>query len=335
MKYFFSLIISLLSFVQVEAQSFIPLVEGIASSFRGLSAHGKEVIWISGSHGTIGYSTNQGKNWKWVNPKGYETFDFRDIEAFSAKEAVVMSSGSPAVILRTTDAGRTWKEVFRDDRPAIFLDAITFEGKTGYALGDPIEGLFQLFKTTNKGKTWQDVSQDMVLFADEGEAAFAASGSSIKLLKGVLYIGTGGKYSSVFAYNPKALRVDKYDCPIWSGQASTGIFAIDFWDLKYGIAMGGNYLEDKENTNNVLITRDGGFSWTKPQTSVYGYRSDVLFLTKDRIIATGTSGTDLSEDGGVNWKNISDMSFNTLAKSADGKIIYSAGSEGIVYKIVL
>jgi len=335
MRYFFFLIIALVTVFQAGAQSFVPLLEGVKSGFRGLATHGKQTIWVSGSNGTIGYSTNQGKDWNWVNPKGYETFDFRDIEVFSAKEAVVMSSGTPTVILRTTDAGRTWKEVFRDDRPAIFLNAIAFEGKKGYALGDPIDGLFQLFTTTDKGKTWQDISQDMVLFADQSEIAFAASGSSIQLLKDILYIGTGGKYSSIFAYNPKALRVDKYDCPIWSGQASTGVFAIDFWDKNYGIAVGGNYMDDKESPNNVLITRDGGLSWIKPQTGVHGYRSDVVFLTKDRVLATGTSGTDFSQDGGMNWKNISYLSFNTLAKTKDGKSIYAAGSEGKVYKIVL
>src|SRR5690606_29163258 len=107
-------------------------------------------------------------------------------------------------------------EVFRDDRPAVFLNAIAFEGRIGYALGDPIDGLFQLFRTMDKGKSWKDVSHEMVLFADEGGIAFAASGSSIQLHKGVLFIGTGGKYSSFFAYNPKALRVDKFDCPILS-----------------------------------------------------------------------------------------------------------------------
>ncbi|HMR18457.1 MAG TPA: oxidoreductase, partial [Sphingobacterium sp.] len=241
----------------------------------------------------------------------------------------------PAIILRTTNGGKSWTEAFRDDRADIFLDAIDFDGRVGYALGDPINGLFQLFWTTDKGRSWKDVSDEMVLFADEEEVAFAASGSSIQLYKNTLFIGTGGKYSSIFAYNPKLLRVDKYDCPILSGEGSAGIFAIDFWDTKYGIAVGGNYMRDQENSNNVLLTRDGGMTWNRPQSPVSGYKSDVQFINENIVLATGTSGTDISRNGGQNWKKISDISFNVLAKSKNGKTVYFAGSNGDIYKLTL
>lgn len=316
-------------------QTFSPLVEQISASFRGMSTVGKKVVWVSGSNGTIGYSKDQGKSWNWVNPAGFEKFDFRDIYAFSDKEAVAVSAGSPAVILRTSNAGKTWQKVYENTDPNIFLDDMDFVGKEGFILGDPMDGVFQLLKSTNKGKTWSNISQDYFLIADEGEAAFAASGSSMKMFKDRLYIGTGGKYSSFFNYNPKGLKIDKYDVPIWSGESSTGIFAIDFWNLNTGIAVGGNYLEDKNNQNNILLTKDAGVSWTKPNTPVLGFRSDVLYITENIVLATGTSGTDISYDGGDNWKNISTLSFNTLAKSTDNKVIYLTGSKGNVYKLEL
>ncbi|MBD1428474.1 oxidoreductase [Sphingobacterium sp. SGL-16] len=300
-----------------------------------MSTVGKNTVWISGSKGTVGYSKDQGKTWNWVNPAGYETYDFRDIYAFSDKEAVIVNAGSPAVVLRTNNAGKTWQMVYENSHPDIFLDDLDFVGKVGYILGDPIEGKFQLLKTSNKGKTWTDVSNDYYLIADEGEAAFAASGSSMKLFKDRLYIGTGGKYSSFFNYNPKGLKIDKYDVPIWSGESSTGVFAIDFWNLNTGIAVGGNYLEDKNNQNNILLTKDAGLSWTKPNSPVLGFRSDVLYISENIVLATGTSGTDISYDGGENWKNISTLSFNTLVKSSDGQVIYLTGSKGNVYKLEL
>lgn len=318
-----------------RAQQFIPLVENISSSFRGLSTVGKNTIWISGSNGTVGLSKDQGKSWSWINPSGYEKYDFRDIHAFSDKEAVIINVGSPAVVLRTKDAGKSWVKVYENQHPDIFLDDLAFVGKEGFILGDPINGVFQLFKTSNKGKTWKDVSNDYYLIADSGEAAFAASGSSMKLFKDRLYIGTGGRYASFFNYYPKGLKIDKYDVPIWSGEASTGIFAIDFYDLKKGIVVGGNYMDDKNNQNNVLLTNDGGISWTKPNTPVSGYRSDVLYVTENLVLATGTSGTDISYDGGYNWNNISSLSFNTIGKSADNKVIYLTGSKGNVYRLEL
>ena len=335
MKTGIAIIFTIAICIQSFAQTFTPLADNLSSSFRGIATAGKNSVWVSGTQGTVGYSPDGGMNWHWVNPKGYETLDFRDIEVFSEKEVLVMSAGTPTVILRTTNAGKNWKEVLRDERKEIFLDAITFEGKLGYALGDPIDGLFQLFRTRNKGKSWENVSHYMMLLADKEEVAFAASGSSIQIVKGVLYVGTGGSYSSMFVYNPKKLRVDKYDVPIWSEGGAAGIFAIDFWNSNIGIVVGGNYEDAMNNQNNVLLTNDGGKNWFKPQSPVSGYRSDVLYIDRNTLLTTGTTGTDLSVDGGQNWKNISSLSFNALAKSKDGKTIYLTGTRGNVYKLVL
>ncbi len=317
------------------SQTIIPLKENILSSFRGIDTYGKAVVWVSGSNGTVGYSANQGKDWNWVNPKGYEKFDFRDIEVFSKKEAIIMSAGSPAVLLHTTDAGKTWMKVYEDNRPEIFLDAMDFNGRLGYALGDPIEGQFQLLRSRDKGRSWQDVTHDFVLFADEGEVAFAASGTNLKVWKEKVYIGTGGKYASFFNYNPKSLSVDKLDVPIWSGNESSGIFSIDFRNEKEGVAVGGDYLQDHDNRNNVLLTYDAGNTWHKPTSPVNGYRSAVLYVTNDILIATGTSGTDISRDGGQNWLKLSSLSFNSIAKSSDNKHVYLTGSKGNIYKLTL
>lgn len=319
----------------IQAQRLVPQLQDVGASFRGMASYGNRTIWVSGSNGTIGYSHDSGQHWTWVNPRGYEHFDFRDIEVFSAKEAIVMSAGTPAIILRTTDAGRSWTEVFRDERPEIFLNALSFDGRLGYALGDPIDGYFQLLRSTDKGKTWQNVSNEMSIFADEGEVAFAASGSSIQLLKKVLYIGTGGKYSSFFVYDPKARRVDKYDCPILSNANTSGIFAIDFWNRDIGVVVGGDYKQDHLNNNNILLTADAGRTWQKPHSPLSGYKSDVQYINRNLLLATGTSGTDISTDGGQNWTKISGISFNVIAKSKDGVQIYLAGSEGHVFLLSL
>src|SRR5690606_40928873 len=80
---------------------------------------------------------------------------------------------------RHTRFSRDWSsdvcssDLFRDTRPEIFLNAMAFEGKWGYVLGDPIDGYFQLLRTKDKGKTWENISHEMLLFADKGEVAFA------------------------------------------------------------------------------------------------------------------------------------------------------------------
>lgn len=336
MKRTIALIAAVLSMLTISfAQTFVPLVENKPSSFRGLATYGKGTVWVSGSKGTVGYSNDKGKNWQWVNPPGYENIDFRDLAVISKKEVLIMGVGSPAVVLKTKDSGKTWTKVHSDNRPEIFLDDLTLDGQTGYILGDPINGAFQLLKTTDKGDSWKDISNEFTLFADSGEAAFAASGSSMKQWKDRLYIGTGGKYASFFDLNPQALRVDKYDCPIASGTSSTGVFAIDFISPSTGIAVGGDYLSDRDHTNSILLTNDAGKNWFRPDTPVQGYRSDICYITEKIVLATGTSGTDISYDGGMNWKNISPDSFNTISKSPNNKTIYLTGSNGNISRLIL
>lgn len=335
MKKIFAPLLLCLCALSLHGQTFETLVEGRKASFRGLETYKNKVVWVSGSNGTVGKSLDAGKTWTWVSPKGYEKLDFRDIEVFSAKEAVIVSAGTPAVILHTKDGGNTWKEVYRNEDPAIFLDGMDFQGKIGYVLGDPIGGAFRLLKSTDRGQSWTDVSDVIHLFAESGEAAFAASGSSLQVINDWLYIGSGGAYSSLLKRNEKESRLDVVDVPIWSGSEGTGIFSIDFLNARVGVVVGGNYMSDKDNSNNILLTDNAGLSWNKPTTPVFGYRSSVKYITPERLLATGTSGSDISEDGGKNWRNFSSDSFNVIAKSKDGKQIYFAGSNGNIVRLVL
>ncbi|WP_433896828.1 YCF48-related protein [Sphingobacterium mizutaii] len=335
MKRYFLLSVACLFALQSYSQSFQTLTSGNKASFRGLETYKNKVVWVSGSNGTVGKSMDSGKTWEWVSPKGYEKFDFRDIEVFSAKEAVIVSAGAPAVILYTKDGGKTWIETYKNEDPAIFLDGMDFSGKTGYVLGDPIEGQFQLLKSNNKGKNWTDVTEEIHLFAEPGEAAFAASGSSLQVINDWLYIGTGGTYSSLMKRSEKERKLDVQDVPIWSGAASTGIFSIDFLNERVGVVVGGNYTSDKDNSNNILLTHNGGLSWGKPEIPVHGYRSSVKYISPETLIATGTSGTDISYDSGKTWKNISTESFNVIAVSSNKKLIYLAGSNGNVVQLSL
>ncbi|HET9432593.1 MAG TPA: hypothetical protein VFO37_02495, partial [Chitinophagaceae bacterium] len=96
----------------------LPQVEvlhtGVKTSLRGLSVVNNNVVWVSGSNGMVGKSSNAGKNWKWMVVKGFEENDFRDIEAFDANTAIIMSIADPAYILKTTDGGETWKVVYQN-----------------------------------------------------------------------------------------------------------------------------------------------------------------------------------------------------------------------------
>ena len=167
--------------------------QGKPTSIRGLSVVNDSVAWASGSKGYVALTINGGKTWDWQQVKGFESSDFRDIEAFSDKQAIVMSSGTPALILKTVDGGLTWKEKFRKADIAYFLDAMDFQNpKHGFVLGDPIKGKFLLLETNDEGETWHQFKN--LPNALPGEAAFAASGTCLRVYH-KLAIVTGGTIS--------------------------------------------------------------------------------------------------------------------------------------------
>ncbi|HEX4958622.1 MAG TPA: oxidoreductase, partial [Lacibacter sp.] len=164
----------------VSAQTIQLLDSNRSISIRGLSVVSNEIIWLSGSKGTVAVSTNGGKTFEWKKVAGFEQRDFRDIEAFNATTAVIIAVDTPAVILKTTDGGNTWKKVFEDKSPGMFLDALEFWNQnSGIVIGDPVEGKIFIARTFDGGETWRGLPEANYPTADEGEAMFASSGTNI------------------------------------------------------------------------------------------------------------------------------------------------------------
>lgn len=312
------------------------LASGKNTSMRGLSVVTDSVAWVSGSNGYVGKTLDGGKTWEWTQPKGYEKLDFRDIEAFDKLKAIVVNAGSPAYVLSTIDGGKTWRQVYKNTDSAIFLDGMGFwDANQGIIFGDPIHNKMQLLKTVDGGLTWQDISAKLKKDLKVGEAGFAASGTTIRTAAdGKVWIATGGSTSNIY-YSPNyGHRWKVYKCPIIQGENSTGPFSIAFFNDRKGIVVGGNYLKDKENTNNVLLTKNGGRSWFKPEQPVLGYRSAVEYVNEQLCFATGSSGTDVSADGGKTWTNISTQNFNALQKAKRGGLVLLTGNRGQIYQLV-
>src|SRR5215510_12725926 len=113
LKKIISILAMLVAVTFANGQGHSPVIEmltsGTNTSLRGLSVVNDNVVWVSGSNGTVGRTANAGKNWKWFTVKGFEKQEFRDIEAFDGATAVIMAVGEPAYILKTNDGGESWK----------------------------------------------------------------------------------------------------------------------------------------------------------------------------------------------------------------------------------
>lgn len=314
----------------VYAQKVQTVTEGTNTSLRGLSVVNDRVIWVSGSNGTVGRSADSGKTWKWMVVKGFEKTDFRDIEAFDETTAVIMGIGEPAYILRTANAGESWKVVYENKTKGMFLDAMEFWNEmSGIVIGDPVDGKIFIARTFDGGMNWRALPYNNYPTADSGEAMFASSGTNIcKLNKQEAIFVTGGKRSRLF------IRDQKIDLPLLQGKESTGANSIAVKDKKTMIVVGGDF-NDKDGTiKNCIISTNGGKSFNAPDVPPHGYRSCVEHIEKNKWICCGLNGVDVSDDDGINWQQVSTTDFNVCRKAKDGKSVFLAGRLGKVGKLV-
>ncbi|MDP3468403.1 MAG: YCF48-related protein [Daejeonella sp.] len=316
----------------LSAQSIQLLQKGKDTSLRGLSVVDDSIAWVSGSKGWTVLSKDGGKIWDWKQIKGYENLDFRDIEGFSASKAIIVSAGTPAVILLTIDAGQSWQEVYRNESKEIFLDGMDFwDVDRGIIYGDPINGQMVILETKDGGMSWQNISARNKIPLIDGEASFAASGTNIRTGKGgKVWIATGGVQSRLFRSNDFGLNWEATKLPIIQGKNSTGPFSIAFYKNKSGVAAGGDFLSDTSRVNNLVLTKNGGRSWLKPQITLFGYRSAIEYLSKNELLASGPKGTDRSLDGGKTWMKLSDQGFHTVRKAKSGNLVILTGGNGYI-----
>ncbi|MBN8676011.1 MAG: oxidoreductase [Chitinophagales bacterium] len=313
------------------------LTSGTNTSLRGLSVVNDNIVWVSGSNGMVGRSSNAGKNWKWTTVKGFEKKEFRDIEAFDASTAIIMAVDTPAVILKTTDGGETWKTVYENKTPGMFLDAMHFlDQNTGMVIGDPINKKVFIAATQDAGESWQEWEESQRPVADSGEAFFAASGTNIRLFeKNKYFMVSGGTRSRLFTNN------NVIDMPIIQGKETTGANSVAVFDegklkgSKRIVVVGGDFMTPGESKQNCYYTTDGGKSWNAPSTPPHGYRSCVEYLSKTDLVSCGLNGVDYSYNGGKTWKWISKESFHVVRIAKMGTTIFLAGNKGQIGKLIL
>lgn len=311
------------------------LQQGTNVSLRGLSVVNDRVVWASGSNGTIGKSTDGGDTWKWLVVKGFETRDFRDIEAFDATTAVIIAVDTPAYILRTIDGGEHWKVTYENKTAGMFLDALQFwNEQAGIVIGDPVNKKFFIARTFDGGEHWTEIPDKYKPVADSGEACFAASGTNIRILdRDEAVFVSGGMKSRVF------IRNQPVTLPLIQGTQTTGansVAVMDWAKLKGGttmIVVGGDFNAPQSSEKNCFYSTDRGQTWTAPKTPPHGYRSCVEYLSKKQVITCGLTGVDYSFDGGKNWKKISNEGFHVCRIAKQGAAIFLAGANGKIGKV--
>ncbi len=307
-----------------QSITLVPLNKAV--SIRGLSVVDDSVAWLSGTKGSIAITKNGGRTWDWKTVKGYEKADFRDIEAFNDKEAVIMSSGTPALVMKTTDGGENWEVKYNNPDSAYFFDAMDFSDKNpkeGWIMGDAIKGKILLLHTSDGGNNWQ--SANYMPDAKPGEGAFAASGTCLRTINKHVYMVTGGFATNYFDLKLPDNKWVITPLPFPKSKASQGAFSVAIG--KNGkVIVGGDYSNDKRSDSTACYSMGNGADWQLAKKSIAGFQSCVEYLGGNVFLATGTPGSNITTDGGISWTQISTTSFNVCRKAKHGKLVLLAGS---------
>lgn len=308
---------------------------GTTAELRGLSVVSEQVVWASGSRGTVVRSVDGGRTWLADTVPGFAALDFRSVFALNDGAGFIASAGEAekglAKILATSDGGRHWHQVFSSDAKGVFLDAVAFwDLRNGIALSDPVDGAFFVLLTDDRGRTWTRIPAERLPPVLPGEAAFAASGSSLVARGTDVWIGTGGGgRARVMHSSDRGGTWTVTDVPVHAEGAAAGIFSLDFFDARRGVAAGGDYTKPRLAATSVALTFDGGRTWRAARQPPAAYISGVSYAgSPGRLVAVGLAGSFVSRDSGETWTHTDTIPMNSVRFKGDAG--FAAGPRGRV-----
>jgi photosystem II stability/assembly factor-like uncharacterized protein len=300
-----------LAWVGVAGAQSRPVVEqqtsGTTARIQAVSAVNSRIAWASGTGGTFLKTIDGGRTWRAATVPGADSLEFRDVHGFDATRAVLLAAGpgDKSRLYHTSDGGATWALVFTNTDPQAFYDCFDFAGPIGVVVSDAVAGRLPLRRSEDGGRTWAAYYPPGYesVAAIEGEGAFAASGTCLAMRPdGGAWVGTA-KGGRVIQFGPAGSAV--YQTPIVRGAATAGIATLAFADAVVGIAAGGDLAKPNEFLDNVVLTSDGGKTWTlggRPTFAGGVYGLAYVPGHGNTLVAVGPKGASWSADGGKTWQ---------------------------------
>jgi len=313
-----------------------PQESNTKESLRAISVVSQSIAWASGTHGTYLLTVDGGRTWKPGQVPGAEGLDFRDAEGFGLSAYLLAAGpGEQSRIYKTNDGGEHWELQFTNRDAKGFFDCMAFwDERHGIAVGDPVEGRFQVITTDDGGKNWKYTDPRRLPPAVEGEGAFAASGTCIATQgqKNVWFV-TGGAAARVFRSSDRGRNWKVIETPIRHGAPSAGIFSVAFRDARHGVIAGGDYQHPETGGINLATTDDGGKTWKPAAVKEQRYFSGIAYVTEaGGLAAVGSSVSAVSEDALNSWKSWRPEGFNSVAGAPAYGVAWAVGAKGKIAK---
>jgi photosystem II stability/assembly factor-like uncharacterized protein len=300
-------------------------------SIRAIIAVNADSVFYAGSDGSFGFQWFQEKPVPLSFARYQDSIqpNFRSV-ATNGTDYFMLSIGHPALLFKSTN---TTQPVYKEEHEKVFYDSMKFfDTQNGIAMGDPTEDCLSIILTKDGGNTWHKIPCEKLPKVAEGEAAFAASNTNIKVLGTTAWIVTGGAKARVFKTTDLGNTWEVFDTPIVQGEGAQGIYSVDFADENHGILIGGDYSKPNENKANKAITKDGGKTWILvADRQNPNYKSCVQYVPNTdgkEVFAVGKTGISYSNDGGITWTEVSKEGYYVI-QFVDRNTAWLAGNQKI------
>ena len=213
------------------------------------------------------------------------------------------ASGDDQGIFKTTDGGATWnkQETASYSDAASFANVVYFwDENNGFAQGDPVDGYYELYTTTDGGTNWTRVPSSDIPEPETGEYGFT---SQIFVTGDAVWWTTnhGRIYRN---YNKGVGAWEVFQSPISNFSSESVSGEISFNDNDNG------YLTD--NTGLFWTTTNGGETWNPifPGGDGVVFPGNVAAIPgTNAVVVAGAGdlyGTAVSQDGGATFTTICD-----------------------------
>ena len=297
------------------------------ADLKGIDAVTSDVVWASGANGVV-LHTEDGRRWQTCAvPPDAANLDFTSIQGFDTKAAVVMSSGKGGLsrVYKTTDGCRTWKKVFDNPNGAGSFESLhRATAVEMYVLGDPLDGKLSMYISRDRGSSWSSFNEPG-LDVPHTAGRIVAGTASVTNVDWLMTFGTAGKDAAVYTFtvlcktSPCSFSWVGKPTPVGQGSPTAGVASVAgrtyagapipgvTGDVATSltttlVAVGGDPGNPDAHTAVAALSTDSGNTWRLAGMQPDGYRSAVAFDPKrQRFIAVGPNGTDVSSDDGVAW----------------------------------
>ena len=281
------------------------------TTIRGInymSAADSNNVWATGYISTdptaacsdFTHTTDGGNTWipgLITNTTGLASAMVFGMSASTAYVPMYKVSGSkPQGIYVTTDGGLTWNRqtTASFSNTSSFPDCVHFfNANEGWALGDPINGAFEIYTTTNGGTNWTQVSGSNIPAPVSGEFGVVGYYSAVN---DTLWFGTN--MGRVYHSSDKGHTWSVATVTPFNGKYIKPTFQSGMHGLVQDRSAG--------STGALCETFDGGQTWALVNTTGPTYATDLSFVpgTANIFVTSGSGGTNGSSysfNGGHSW----------------------------------